>query len=518
MVVRKMTSIKLDGRTLSPSEIMLVASGTDVEISPDSILGINQSRRVVEDILLSGETVYGINTGFGSLVSENISPEDLVQLQLNLIRSHACAVGEKMSKYDTRAMMCVRANSLIKGHSGIQLSVINQIITYLNNDIIPVVPRIGSLGASGDLAPLSHMALTLIGEGFVWNGDEITETKTLLKDKGLIGVELGAKDGLSLINGTSQMCAFLVRSLKILRNLIPMADIIAATSMDARKCSLTPMNPLIHEARPHAGQQLVAKRISKILENSQILTGHKNCHRVQDPYSFRCIPQVHGAVNERFQQLESVISIEINSATDNPLIFPNNALALKDQVMSQGNFHGEILGITADGMSHAIFELGSISERRIDQLVDPAKSELPAYLARDSGLESGMMIVHYTAAALLAEMHGHAMPKSAFSTTTSGGQEDYVSMGATAAWNLLQSSEKLASLLACELIIACEGLEYSEESSSEIVTSLYKQVRKVCSKLSGDRSLSREIEAVADELMEGNWLSRIEVEFGSLPK
>ena len=512
-----MTIVHLDGRTLTVNEISLVSKGVKVDIASDAIININLARDVIEKILATGVTVYGINTGFGSLVSEIISSEDLSDLQLNLIRSHACAVGEYMSIEDTRAMMCVRANSLVKGNSGIQLSVIQQIISYLNNGVIPVVPRIGSLGASGDLAPLSHMALALVGEGKVWRGNDIVPTMTLLKEKGLIAVELGAKDGLSLINGTSQMCSFLTRAERELSNLIQMADLIASASIDARECTITPMDIRVHNARPHPGQILVANRISKILKNSAILKAHKHCSRVQDAYSFRCIPQVHGMVNEKLNALKDTLNIEINSATDNPLVFPDHNLELTQQVVSQGNFHGEILGAVADNMSHAIFELASISERRIDQIVDPVRSGLPGYLAVNSGLESGMMIVHYTAAALLSEMHGHAMPKSAFSTTTSGGQEDYVSMGATATWNLVEATNKLSKLLACELIIACEALEYNSNESSKYVETLRKLLRKVCPKLEGDRSLSEEIENVAEELLNGSWLTRINTECGALP-
>lgn len=513
-----MESIKLDGNTLSTTEISLVSLGEKVEVAANAWHKIDASRSVVEGILERGETVYGINTGFGALVSETISPTDLAALQVNLIRSHACAIGETMSIEDTRAMMCVRANSLVKGHSGIQRSVIEQIIVYLNQDIIPVVPRIGSLGASGDLAPLSHMALALIGEGEVWSENGPIPTDQMLKQKGLIGVDLGAKDGLSLINGTSQMCALLVNAENRLSNLIPLADLIACVSMEAKECSIRPMDPRVHKARPHHGQSLVAERITQIMRESPILAAHADCDKVQDAYSFRCIPQVHGAVLERFRALAKTLDIEINSATDNPLIFPNPSNPGVDEVISQGNFHGEVLALAADGMSHAIFELAHISERRIDQIVDPARSNLPAFLATNSGLESGMMIVHYVAAAALAEMHGRTMPRSAFSTPTSGGQEDHVSMGATACWNLVKASEHLSQVLACELIIACEGLEYRRNNPANHVNALYRLVRKICPPLTGDRSTSKEIESVALELSNGGWLARLEAEHGRLPR
>ena len=285
--------------------------GARGEVASNAWNNVDAARDVVERILASGETVYGINTGFGALVSETIPTKDLAALQVNLIRSHACGIGERMSVEDTRAMMCVRANSLVKGHSGVKREIIEQIVSYLNHDIIPVVPRIGSLGASGDLAPLSHMALTLIGEGEVWGANGPTKTANVLKEKGLIGVELSAKDGLSLINGTSQMCSFLVNADNLLQSLLTMADLIACVSLEARECSIKPMDERVHSVRPHAGQSLVAKRITSIMRNSQILESHSNCDRVQDAYSFRCIPQVHGAVLETYGKLASTIAIEI---------------------------------------------------------------------------------------------------------------------------------------------------------------------------------------------------------------
>ena len=510
--------INLDGRTLTSSEVRLVARGEKVSVAVDAWLNVDKSRAVVEDIIEQDETVYGINTGFGALANQTISKDDLSLLQINLIRSHACAIGERMSKEDTRAMMCIRANSLVKGYSGVQRSVINQLVTYLNEDIVPVIPRLGSLGASGDLAPLSHMALSLIGEGEVWDNDAPVSTQEVLKIRGLIGLELGAKDGLSLINGTSQMCSFLSKSEEALSNLLPIADLIACATMESRKCSIKPMDSRVQEVRPHNGQVTVAERIRKILSNSQIIDAHKNQTRVQDAYSFRCIPQVHGAVHQIFTQLQGILEIEINSATDNPLIFPDAGITLKDQVVSQGNFHGELLGLIADSMSHSIFELANISERRIDQVVDPTRSNLPAFLAKNSGLESGLMIVHYVAAAALSELHAGSMPRSAFSTPTSGGQEDFVSMGATSCWNLTKSCELLSQVLACELLIACEALEYTNLKPSPHVECLYKLVRKVAEPLVSDRSTASEIEKISNELYAGGWLARIEAECGILPR
>ena len=371
-------TVNLDGTTLSPAEVERIATNNaDVKISEDAWGKVEIARNVVDGILERGETVYGINTGFGALVHQRISPEDLAQLQTNLIRSHATALGDAMSRSSVRAMMAVRINSLVKGHSGVHSDVLKQLVDFLNNDIVPFVPRIGSLGASGDLAPLSHMALTLIGEGFVFGyDDEKIPTNDLLLDKGLIPVELFAKDGLSLINGTSQMLSYSILSLQILNNLLTISDVIYCTSLEAFQGNAKPADERVHAARPHPGQILISARIRQIMQDSKILTGHKDSSKVQDPYSFRCAPQVHGAVYEALIGMQETIQIELNSTTDNPLVFPETT-DQQSTIISQGNFHGEILALCADRMSLALFELGSISERRMDQLLDSKKSGLP---------------------------------------------------------------------------------------------------------------------------------------------
>ena len=511
--------IYVDGTTLSLKEILMVSKQqATVQVSEDAWPNIHSARRVVERIVDSGETVYGINTGFGALVSERISPDNIALLQKNLIRSHATALGELMDVESVRAMMVIRLNSLCKGHSGIHPDGIRQLAAFLNNSIHPAVPRIGSLGASGDLAPLSHLALALMGEGKVIVNSIPVPTKEVLFEKGLTPLELTAKDGLSLINGTSQMSAFAILAEQKLSTLLVMADLILATSMDARSCSLTPSRQEVHLARPHQGQQLVAQRLRTLLAGSAILQNHEHCDRVQDPYSFRCAPQVHGAVIESYKRLRNVLEIEVNSATDNPLIFPEPQSPGPHEVVSQGNFHGEIIGLTADAMSLALFELGSISERRIDQMLDPSRSELPAFLAKDSGLESGYMIVQYVAGSSLAELHGQTMPRSAFSTSTSAGQEDHVSMGATAAWNMLIGVQRLSEILACEALVACEALEHAQSTSSNHIEGFRKLVRTVSAPLSADRSTSDELITLAGCLLDGGWLARLEAEHGQLPR
>lgn len=503
----------LDGNTLSPAEVIAIANGSaQLELSQDSWDRIINSRKIVDDIVDSGEVVYGINTGFGSLVNTTIDSEKLQELQINLIRSHATGLGERMDKISVRTMMIARVNSFAKGYSGVHPNVVQQLIDYINLDITPYIPRIGSLGASGDLAPLSHMAITLIGEGHIVGADgRLLETKEVLTEKGLIPVELNAKDGLSLINGTSQMLSYSIISLTMLNDLLPIADVIYCASLDGFKGSISPFDERVHNVRPHPGQLLVAKRIREIMQDSKILASHIDCDKVQDPYSFRCAPQVHGAVYEALLAMQSTIQIELNSTTDNPLVFPGEN-GQSGKIISQGNFHGEILALCADRMSLSIFELASISERRMDQLLDPKKSNLPPFLAKDSGLESGYMIVQYSAGAALAELHGHANPRTAFSTSTSAGQEDHVSMGATACWNLYQACIRLSEVLACELLIASEAITYHDYSPSPTVQSLISLVRNISPILDSDRSTSEELMQIAEHLRDGSWLARIEAE------
>ncbi len=506
-------SVFLDGNTLSPAEVMAISHGSaKLEIAEDSWDRIINSRKVVENILETGDVVYGINTGFGSLVNTTIDLEKLQELQINLIRSHATGLGEMMDKVAVRAMMVARVNSFAKGYSGVHPNVVQQLVDFINLDITPFIPRIGSLGASGDLAPLSHMAITLIGEGHIVGDDGILyATKDILTEKGLIPVELNAKDGLSLINGTSQMLSYSIISLTMLNNLLPMADVIFCASLDAFRGSLDPFDERVHKVRPHHGQRVVAKRIREIMQGSKILESHRDCDKVQDPYSFRCAPQVHGAVYESLLSMQSTVQIEINSTTDNPIVFPSKD-GSPPKIISQGNFHGEILALCADRMSLSVFELGSISERRMDQLLDPNKSNLPPFLAKNSGLESGYMIVQYSAGAALSELHGHASPRTAFSTSTSAGQEDHVSMGATACWNLHQACIRLSEVLACELLIASEAISNHDYSPSPTVKSLISLVRNISPVLDADRSTSSELMEIASILRDGSWLSRIEAE------
>lgn len=501
-----MRTVLLDGRNLTAEAVVAIAeSRATVECAPDALERVRVARATVEGIIERGETVYGINTGFGALVNTTIDASDLERLQLNLIRSHATAVGEPMSDMLVRAMMVVRLNSLLAGHSGVHEDPLLQLVAFLNHGISPVVPRLGSLGASGDLAPLSHVALALIGEGVVrFNGNEVP-AKDALMECGLVPCKLRAKDGLSLINGTSQMTALLAVASESLHHLLPMADVILCMSLEARRCTTRPFEPQVHAVRPHEGQLHVAARVMRLMHGSPNLDDHVDCDRVQDAYSFRCSPQVHGVTYERAKSLSDVLSIELNAVTDNPLVFPNPSNPGPHEIVSQGNFHGEILGQTADAMTLALFEQASMSERRMDQMLDPARSGGRPFLAHQSGLESGLMIVHYVAGASLAELHGHASPRSAFSTVTSGGQEDHVSMGATACMNLLNAIQRFVEVLAAELLIAAEATEDLHLPMAESVASLHGLVRNIVPPLTTDRSTAPDLKLLIEALHAGSW-------------
>ena len=503
--------VTLDGTTVNTLDVHDVAYGrATVQIAPEAMLKVRLARSVVDRIVEGDETVYGINTGFGSLVQTRVSQDHVEQLQLNLVRSHATGLGPNLSTEIVRAMMCVRLNSLVKGHSGCHPDVISQLEQFINHSIHPIIPRIGSLGASGDLAPLSHLACALVGEGNVEYNGEVISAYDALQRCELAPLTLRAKDGLSLINGTSLITGMLAIAVEQLRQLLTYADIVASMSLDATESTLTPYDERIHQTRPHLGQLFVAERIRAILDDSTILSNHHECNRIQDPYSFRCIPQVHGPVQESLHKLIQTVTIELNSSTDNPLIFPDPANPGPHEVVSQGNFHAEVLGFVSDAMSLALFELSSMSERRIDQMLDPNRLAIKPFLAENAGLESGLMIVQYAAAAALGELHGHSTPRTAFSTTTSAGQEDHVSMGATASWNLLQAIERCSEVIACEAFVAHRAITIIETPSSTCVQSMIRCMNNVVLEGRTDRSTSAEIISIADELIKSSWLSIIQ--------
>ncbi|MBL8150893.1 MAG: histidine ammonia-lyase [Blastocatellia bacterium] len=448
--------IQIDGNHLTLAQVDAVARGIEkVEISVEAHKQIVASRAVIEKILASGQVVYGVNTGFGKLSDVTIPVDKLRDLQINLVRSHACGVGEPLTEAESRAMLLLRANVLAKGYSGVRLELVEALCNLLNYNITPVIPAKGSVGASGDLAPLAHLALTLIGEGEVFFKGERLPTKTALAASGLEAIKLEAKEGLALVNGTQAMAS--LGSLLILQaeRLAELADLAGAMSLEALHGTSRASDQKIQMVRPHAGQKLVAEKIIAFTEGSQIMESHKECRRVQDAYSLRCIPQVHGAARDVLAHVRSVFEIEINSATDNPLVFPET-----EEVISGGNFHGEPLALALDYLALAMTELGAISERRIERLVNPDLSELPAFLVPNPGMCSGLMIVQVMAVALQAENKILSHPASVDSLPTSANKEDHVSMGMTSALKLRTIVENIETILASELLAASQALGF----------------------------------------------------------
>ena len=498
------TEIVLDGNSLTIEQVISVSNfNTKVRLSNSSISTIKNSRNLVENIISSGDVVYGINTGFGALSNVTIPTDKLEDLQSNLIRSHACGLGERMDPNSVLMMMIVRANSLAKGFSGARLELIQLLVEMINNRIVPIVPRIGSLGASGDLAPLSHMALAMMGESETQvqtsNGDWVTYySKDALESFGLKPIKLQAKEGLSLINGTSQMCSYLCQSIINLEMLIFAADAALSTSIEAIKGSYVAFDKRIHDVRPQLGQSISASRIRGFLNNSEINESHIDCDRVQDSYSFRCAPQVHGPMIDVLREARRIVNIEINSATDNPLVFSSNG---KPEVISGGNFHGQILAIISDNMAICIHEIASISERRINQVLDPQWSGQKAFLANDEGLESGLMIVQYVAAAVIAELSLLSNPVSTTNVPVSMGKEDHVSMGATASYRTFKASKLLSSVISSELICSCQALDNISEKPSKSVGKIHYWLRNYVSKVEADRSTTKDTEIIAKLLL-----------------
>jgi histidine ammonia-lyase len=501
--------IVLDGNSLTIEQVISVSNfNTKVRLSNSSISTIKDSRNLVENIISSGDVVYGINTGFGALSNVTIPTDKLEDLQSNLIRSHACGLGERMDPNSVLMMMIVRANSLAKGFSGARLELIQLLVDMINNRIVPVVPRIGSLGASGDLAPLSHMALAMMGESETQvqtnNGDWVTyNSLEALENFGLKPIKLQAKEGLSLINGTSQMCSYLCQSIVNLEMLIFAADAALSTSIEAIKGSYVAFDKRIHDVRPQLGQSISASRIRGFLNDSEINESHIDCDRVQDSYSFRCAPQVHGPMIDVLREARRIVNIEINSATDNPLVFSSKG---EPEVISGGNFHGQILAIISDNMAICIHEIASISERRINQVLDPQWSGQKAFLANDEGLESGLMIVQYVAAAVIAELSLLSNPVSTTNVPVSMGKEDHVSMGATASYRTFKASKLLSSVISSELICSCQALDNIAEKPSKSVGKIHNWLRNYVSKIEGDRSTTKDTEIIAKLLLTSEFI------------
>jgi histidine ammonia-lyase len=506
----------LNGRALTLAEIESVACKLrPVVIAPEAMVRVAQSRQVIASILETGQTVYGVNTGFGKLADVRIPAEHLALLQANLVRSHACGLGEPLSEPESRAMLLLRANVLAKGHSGIRPELLRLLVAMLNAQVHPVIPAKGSVGASGDLAPLAHLALVVIGEGeAVYQGRRMPGAEALAAS-GLAPLTLAAKEGLALLNGTQAMTA--VGALSVIHGsrLACFADLAGAMSLEALKGTPVAFDPRIHLARPHAGQIASAANLCEILAGSEIRESHiANDPRVQDAYCLRCMPQVHGAVRGVLDHVASILEIESGSATDNPLVFAAEQGAaqrteqgISAEVLSGGNFHGAPLSYAFDYAAIALTDLASISERRIDRLINPDINEgLPAFLCADAGLSSGYMIAHVTAAALLNECKVLAHPSSTDSVPTSGGKEDHVSMGMTGALKLRQIAQNLELILAIEMMCAAQGLDYRLPlRPSPVIARAHAAIRSAVPHLDEDRIPAPDIETIA-RLLRSNLL------------
>ena len=477
-----------------------------IRISKASKQRIRASHKTLQNALSTGETIYGVNTGFGKLSQISIDPNQLEKLQINLVRSHAAGVGKPISDGLVRSIIFLKLLTYAKGHSGIRFSLAEQLIYFLNHDILPVIPEKGSVGASGDLAPLGHMALAIIGEGEVSVNKRVIKTVTALKKAGLKSYKLGPKEGLSLINGTQFSTSIAIQAMLQAECLAQSADLIGAISVEGSLSSRNVFKSSIHAIKNHPGQIQSAKNVWKILKGSEIVKSHRHCKKVQDPYSFRCIPHVHGACRDTMTFSGNIINDEINSVSDNPLVFANG------EVISSGHFHGESVAQAMDLLAIAMSEFGAISERRTHYLMKGADGTLPPFMAKIPGLETGYMIAHVSASALASENKTLSHPASVDSLPTSGGQEDLVSMAPWAGQKTLQIQNNLATILAVELIVALTAIQeihtkLKPAKSTQAVLDLLKDSINIHK---GDRPLNKEIEAVKTAIINGELLSAIQ--------
>jgi histidine ammonia-lyase len=494
-----MNALQINGNDLSLDELrQVVYERRRVELADAARAKVTAAREVVEKLLRENRVAYAINTGVGKLSDVHIEPAQNRQLQVNLIRSHSAGVGEPLSQEETRAMMLLRANSLAKGFSGVRPEVIDLICAMLNKRVHPVVPSQGSVGASGDLAPLSHLALAMIGEGQVWAESGRALSSEVLQQAQIRPLVPEAKEAISLINGTQAMLAVGTLSLLAAETLAATADVLGAMSLDALHGTDVAFDARIHEARPHAGQMEVAANLRRLLAGSEIRESHKDCGRVQDAYSLRCIPQVHGAVRDTLDFCRRTFEIEMNSAVDNPLVFVKGHG--EGDIISGGNFHGQPLAFALDYMAISLTALAGISERRIERLVNPTLNEgLPPFLAPDAGINSGFMMPQVTAAALASENKGLAHPASVDSITTSGNKEDYVSMGMAAAIKLKRVVANTTHLLAIEACAAAQALDFlSPLKSSQPLQKAHAAIRKVSPKIEHDRVFAEDFVKLAE--------------------
>jgi len=473
---------------------------------------IEKSRQVIEAAIREGRTVYGVNTGFGDLANVSIAASDVADLQVNLIRSHSVGVGEPFPEEVVRGMMLLRANALAKGFSGVRLEVVETLLRMLNRGVVPVVPQQGSVGSSGDLAPLAHMVLVMIGEGEAFLEGKRMDGAEAMRRADIPLVVLQAKEGVALINGTQSMTAVGVLAIHDALRLVSDATVAGAMSLEALRGTRAAYDARIHAVRPHEGQVDAARALLSILADSEINRSHADCGKVQDAYSLRCFPQVLGASIDAIRYVSSVLEVEINAATDNPLVFPDDGT-----VVSGGNFHGQPVALAMDFLSIALSEIANIAERRINRLVDPKLSGLPPFLTRNSGLQSGMMIAQYTAASLVSENKVLAHPASVDSIPTSAEQEDHVSMGTIAARKARQILENVKNVVAIEYLCAAQGLDLlAPLRPSEALERAHALIRTMVPELTDDRPLYSDIVKIRQLMDCGEIVSAVESVTGAL--
>jgi histidine ammonia-lyase len=489
---------------LTISAAIAIASGKlKATVNEEAVKKINASQRFVDEIVAAKKPVYGINTGFGILSDTNISAEDTAILQQKLLQSHSVGIGDPIPVEIAKLMLITKVHALAQGYSGIKLSTVERILWHIENDVIPVVPEKGSVGASGDLAPLAHLFLPLIGLGKVYHNNQPQETSNVLKQFSLQPIQLGPKEGLALINGTQFILSFAVKCVQRMHNCLEAADIIGAMSLEALTGTKSPFDERLHELRPFTGSKLVAQRLRLLLNDSAIMQSHVDCGRVQDPYSLRCMPQVHGASRNAWLHLKDLTEIELNAVTDNPIILG------ADDTISGGNFHGQPLALPLDYCCFAASELGNISDRRCYLLLE-GKWGLPRLLMKDVGLNSGFMIPQYTTAALVSENKTLCYPASADSIPTSLGQEDHVSMGSISGRKLSKVLDNLEFILAIELLSACQAIEFRRPlKSSEILESAHDYVREYVSFAEEDRIFADDINKVAGIIKDFSFVERV---------
>jgi histidine ammonia-lyase len=490
---------------LTASTALAIAAGTTKAILDDAaIQRINASHDHVRQIVSDNRTVYGINTGFGILAHTAISAEDTATLQYKILQSHSVGVGDPIPVEVARLMLITKVHALAQGYSGVQLSTIQRIIWHIENDVIPVVPEKGSVGASGDLAPLAHLFLPLISLGEVYYKGKIQKSKSVLEEFKIPSIELGPKEGLALINGTQFILSFAIKAVQRMHNCLEAADIIGAMSLEALTGTKAPFDARLHELRPYKGSKLVAQRLRILLKDSAIMQSHVDCGRVQDPYSLRCMPQVHGASRNAWLHLKELTEIEMNAVTDNPIILS------ADDTISGGNFHGQPLALPLDYACFAAAEVGNISDRRCYLLLE-GKWGLPMLLMKDVGLNSGFMIPQYTTAALVTENKTLCFPSSADSIPTSLGQEDHVSMGSISGRKLNRVLDNLEYIMAIELMSACQAIEFRGPlKSSELLEFAHDYVREFVSFAAEDRIFAEDINKVAGIIKDFSFVNQVE--------